>query len=73
MFLATLGVKVTNETNTSGVSAASGLLGNQARNRVSWELESKVPSYLKRNSLRIWLTIFRELPHFVYKIRKHQT
>ena len=50
-----------------------GYWGNQARTRGSWELGSKVPPDQKRKSLRIWLTIFREWPTFVYKIRKHGT
>ena len=50
-----------------------GYWGNQARTRGSWELGSKVPPYQKKQkSLRIWLTIFREWPNFVYKISEHR-
>ena len=51
----------------SGVSAASGLLGKPGtyqKSPGSWDL--RYP-YQKLKSLRIWPTIFRELPNFVYE------
>ena len=57
----------------SGVSAASGLLGKPGTYQGVLGVGIYGAPYQKRKSLRIWLTIFREWPNFLYKIRKHRT